>query len=176
MYTEAFPVLREFGFKATVFLVTGYCGNHNDWPGNLPSLERSSLLSWDEIREMSAHGIEFGSHTANHPDLTRIPLKQAEQEIAHSRQQIEDRLGSPVTLFAYPYGRWNSQVKDIVRSHFQGACSTKLGSVRAGGDPYMIRRIDSYFVANPMLFGRLTATSLACYLQFRQALRELKSF
>ena len=70
-YTEAFPTLQENGLTATVFLVAGHCGGYNDWTGNPPKLPRSKVLSWEQIREISDAGIDFGSHTLSHPDLCR---------------------------------------------------------------------------------------------------------
>jgi peptidoglycan/xylan/chitin deacetylase (PgdA/CDA1 family) len=174
VYTEAFPILQECGFNATVFLVTRYCGNFNDWPGNLPYLKRARLLSWREVKEMDAHGFEFGAHTLTHPDLSQIPLSQAKHEIFDSKRELEERVGCPVDVFSYPYGRYNSPVKVFVRTQFRGACSTKLGNVRNDADPYAMRRIDSWFLSNQKLFSRLTTRSLAGYLQVRQAVREIK--
>jgi len=175
VYSDAFPVLQEHGFTATVFLVTRYCGRHNDWPGNLTSLKRAPLLSWNQLKEMTRFGIECGSHTLTHPDLTRIPLRYAEEEIVQSKREIEDKTGQPVTLFAYPYGSYNEHIQATVREHFSGACSTRLGNVRIGADPYAIRRIDSYFVSNTKRFSKLTTTALAGYLQARQFFRDLKT-
>ena len=175
IYSEAFPVLQEYGFTATLFLVVRYCGRHNDWPGNLGSLKRAPLLSWNEVKEMNRFGIECGSHTLTHPDLTRIAPRIAEEEILHSKQEIEEKTGESSTVFAYPYGRYNSTVQKMVRSHFSGACSTKLGNVRTGADPYTMKRIDSWFVSDVKRFSKLNTTSLAWYLQARQALRELRN-
>jgi peptidoglycan/xylan/chitin deacetylase (PgdA/CDA1 family) len=175
VYSDAFPVLQEHGFTATVFLVTRYCGRYNDWPGNLTSLKRAPLLSWNHLKEMMRFGIECGSHTLTHPDLTRIPLRYAEEEIVQSKREIEDKTGQPATLFSYPYGSYNPDIQTTVREHFSGACSTRLGNVRIGADPYAIRRIDSYFVSNTKRFSKLATTSLAGYLQARQFLRDLKT-
>ena len=175
VYSDAFPVLEEHGFTATVFVVAGYCGRYNDWPGNLRSLKRAPLLSWNQLKEMTRFGIECGSHTLTHPDLTRIPVRHAEEEIIQSKREIEDKTGQSVTLFAYPYGSYNSGTRAIVRGHFGGACSTRLGNVRTGADPYAIRRIDSCFVSNIRRFSKLTTGALAGYLQARQVLRDLKT-
>lgn len=88
VYTEAFPIMQQYGFKGTVFLIADYCGKRNDWPGNDLALGRRPLLSWSEVREMHRHRIEFGAHTLTHPDLTRLNRPQAEQEI---RGQKQDR-------------------------------------------------------------------------------------
>jgi peptidoglycan/xylan/chitin deacetylase (PgdA/CDA1 family) len=174
IYSKAFPILLECGFTATIFLVAGYCGRYNNWPGNLKSLKPSSLLSWSEAKEMKKFGIDFGSHSATHPDLTTIPIRDAESEIVGSKREIEDRLGESVDTFAYPYGRYNRQIKDIVRNHFVGACSTRLGNVRTGADRYAMRRIDVWFLSPFWLFKNLRTAPVASYLYIRQALREIK--
>src|SRR5207247_7240212 len=89
---EAFPVLKEFGFQATVFLVTGYCGKDNRWNGQPSGIPKLDLLNGDEILEMASHGIDFGSHTVNHPDLTKLSANEASDEILKSKSKIQDLL------------------------------------------------------------------------------------
>ncbi|MBA3256276.1 MAG: polysaccharide deacetylase family protein, partial [Pyrinomonadaceae bacterium] len=175
VYTEAFPILEKYGFGATVFLISDYCGKDNDWPGNSPAFERRPLLSWSEIEEMRGHGFEFGAHTATHPDLTRVSIQQAEREITGSKAEIEDRLGVEARCFAYPYGKYNSEVQEIVRTQFLGACSTILGKVRSDCDPHALSRIDTYYLSHPALFSALEADALEWYLGARQILRDLKA-
>jgi peptidoglycan/xylan/chitin deacetylase (PgdA/CDA1 family) len=175
VYTEAFPVLERCGFTATVFLVTDYCGLENDWPGQGGGIARAPLLTWAEVREMHRAGIEFGSHTATHPDLTRIPLQQAEREIRRSKAEIEDHLGVEATAFAYPYGKYNARVKDLVREEFLCAGSTLLGRAGSDSDPYSLKRVEMYYFSNAMSFGALIAGRADWYLAARQALRKLKA-
>ena len=59
-------------------------------------------LSWEEVKEMSECGVEFGAHTVTHPILTRISLDQAKFEILQSKKDIEKRLNQSVTTFSYP--------------------------------------------------------------------------
>src|SRR4030042_6984908 len=65
-YTHAFPVLKQFGFTATVFLPTDYIGNGR------PGIRGKQHLSWEEVRELHAQGITFGSHTCSHPQLREV--------------------------------------------------------------------------------------------------------
>ncbi len=176
VFTEAYPILQEYGFTATVFLVTDYCGRHNDWPGNLPALARRPLLSWPQIREMRQNGIEFGAHTRTHPNLTLLARPQLLDEIAQSKSEIEDRTGSAVKTFAYPYGRHNNEVRAAVQEHFDGACSTDLGRVGLSSDLYLLRRFDMYYLSRLSLFRKLETAELNAYLQLRQALRGLRQF
>ena len=101
VYDVAYPILKEFGFHATVFLVSGYCGRNNRWngqPHRVPTLE---LLSWEEIGEMANTGIDFGAHTMSHPDLSTIRFEQAIEEIVNSKSTIQKYLGTDVSFFAY---------------------------------------------------------------------------
>jgi peptidoglycan/xylan/chitin deacetylase (PgdA/CDA1 family) len=175
IYAEAFPVLAEYGFLATVFLITDYCARTNDWPGNGAGIPRQQLLSWREIKEMQQQGFEFGSHTMTHLDLTTVSLACAEDELRRSRMAIEERLGEEASVFAYPYGSYNSAIKSIVQKHFIAACSTKLGKVELGSDPFLLKRVDTYYLSTDRMFGGLASRSLERYLQFRQGLREVKT-
>ncbi|HEV8131224.1 MAG TPA: polysaccharide deacetylase family protein [Acidobacteriota bacterium] len=170
VYTECFPVLRQYGFPATVFLVTDYCGRYNNWPGQLSSLRRLPLLSWNEISEMNRWKFDFGAHTAAHPDLTRVPIERARRQIVSSKARIEDFLGSAVQLFSYPYGKGNAQLKEMVEEEFQGACSTKLAKATLHSDVYFLERIDMYYLS-AFFTGPSTAVA-DWYLALRKFLRE----
>lgn len=175
-FTEAFPILDEFGFKATVFLVTDFCGKNNDWAGNPTDFPSSKLLSWKEIKELHNYGIEFGNHTRTHPDLTKISVTQAESEILESKGKIEDSLGQEVTTFAYPFGKFNSSVKELVEKKHKAACSTNLGKIRSGSDYFSLERVDTYYLSNPQVFNRLSSRSFDGYMFFRQIMRDFKAF
>lgn len=174
-YTDAFPVLSEHNFTATVFLVTDFCGTYNDWAGNPPELPRSKVLSWEEIREMDRYGIEFGSHTRTHPDLTKLSVEKIESEMSESKQAIEDALGRKVETFAYPFGRHNTKIKQIARKNFTAACSTNLGKVWPDSDFFSLNRLDCYYLKNPRMFDMLSSKPFDRYIQFRQAMRIVKS-
>ena len=171
-YTRAFPVMQEFGFKGTVFLVSDGC--EKSWSDN-GGPEKRQMLSWAEIKEMHKYGIEFGAHTATHPDLTKIPLAQAEREIVDSKTSIQDRLGAEVATFAYPYGTFNAEIKRVVSTQFCGACSTRLGWAQIGCDPFSLRRIDMYYLRDFRVFNKLATTPFAWYLRSRQVLRDVKA-
>lgn len=173
-YTAAFPVLEEYGFKATVYLVTDYCGKRNEWEAASPNIPLSDLLNWNEIRKLNDYGIEFGAHTLTHPDLTRITIAQAKREIFESKAKIEDEIGSAVKSFAYPYGKFNDSVRSIAAENFRAACSTNLGKARRKSDFYSLERIDAYYLSNARIFNSLSSTGLDSYLQLRQWLRTAK--
>ncbi|MBI3288910.1 MAG: polysaccharide deacetylase family protein, partial [Elusimicrobia bacterium] len=103
-YELAYPILREVGFKACIFLVYGTMDKHNSWhdPESEPWLK---MLTWRQIREMQDSGlIEFGSHSMGHRNLAALPLDEAAWELGESKKRLEDTLGREMVGFAYPYG------------------------------------------------------------------------
>lgn len=175
VYEHAFPILQRLRLRATVFLVTAYCGRTNDWPGQSAAVPRSRLLQWSQIEAMAAGGVEFGAHTMTHPNLASIPHRAAIEEILSSRRVIEDRLQRPVHAFAYPYGSVRGPVRDTVRAAFQVACATRLDVVRAGSDVHELERIDAYYLRKAPIFRRLFRPEMDLYLLGRRVLRELRS-
>lgn len=100
-----------------------------DDPGELNDF----MLNWNQIREMFNNNISFGAHTVNHPILSRLSAKQVEEEIAMSKDTIEEKLGNSVSLFAYPFGKkhqYNEKVISILtRLSFKCAVTTELGPI-----------------------------------------------
>ncbi|NOT46369.1 MAG: polysaccharide deacetylase family protein [Acidobacteria bacterium] len=174
-YSDAFPVLSEYDFRATVFLVTDFCNKRNDWSGNPPDLPRSKLLSWDEVRELNTYGIEFGSHTKTHPDLTKLTAAEIGVEVVESKAAIEDALGRETTTFAYPFGRHDAAIRQIAVANFEAACSTDLGKVTPRSDFSLLNRIDSYYLSNQRLFEMIESAIFENYMSFRQVMRNVKS-
>src|SRR6266568_4934854 len=108
------PILEKYRLPATVFVVTGYCGRNNRWPGQNAGIPELELMSWAELRDVAALGIELGAHTVNHPNLTGIPELQVAGELYDCKAAIEDQTGKPVRSFAYPYGASNPAVRQRV--------------------------------------------------------------
>lgn len=174
VYRDAFPILQEFGYTATVFLITGYCGKRNSWPGHVSPVGEQSLLSWTHIEEMARHHIEFGSHTVTHPDLACVTRHEAEREMRESKQAIQERLGRPVEVFAYPYGKYAPWTVDLAREHFTGACSTILGKATSGADPALLPRVDMYYLSSQRLMESLDTRGMDWYLGVRRAMRAVR--
>jgi peptidoglycan/xylan/chitin deacetylase (PgdA/CDA1 family) len=129
------------------------------------------LLDWEQIREMDAYGIEFGAHTVNHPFLDALPLDQTLWEISESKKIIEDHLSHKIDLFAYPYGRYNPQVRELVSTVYSGACGTYNGYVDSKSDRYAIQRIDVNYYRSQVLFRQLFNGVSPPYLKLRQFAR-----
>jgi peptidoglycan/xylan/chitin deacetylase (PgdA/CDA1 family) len=107
---------------------------------------RSGPMTWDQIREMSANNIEFGSHSVTHPILSRVPLDKLAFEVEHSKHRIEAELQKPVQVIAYPVGGVEA-FDDNVRAAVRKA-GYKLGASYISGierpeewDDYALRRV-----------------------------------
>ena len=144
VYTEALPVLQEYGMTATVFLAVG-APEEPAAHDRLPSLLGREMLRWHEIREMARAGIAFGAHSLTHADLTRLPGDRLETEVCRSRTIIEQHLGSAVPGFAYPFGRYDRRSYALVRQHFDFACSDIFALASYASDPWALERVDMFY-------------------------------
>lgn len=137
----AAPVLRQYGFGATCFIVSGCVGSYNRWDAELlgvhkPTMSRGGLRSWLDA------GFEIGSHTHSHPRLSQLAPEQAFEEIASSRERLQALTGTQVHHFCYPYGDCNPQLADQVRrAGYTAAVSGARGRALPHGDPYRLPRI-----------------------------------
>lgn len=170
----ATPVLLKHGFPATVFLVTSYCGGRNNWPSQAGGIPELPLMSWQTITELSRSGVEFGAHTATHPNLATLDEEAMREEILSSKQRVEDATGKPASSFAYPYGAMPEPAQNLVARHFTLGCSTRLGWLTAESRPEAHERLDVYYLRTPYLFEHLFEPPAEWYLALRAALREWK--
>jgi peptidoglycan/xylan/chitin deacetylase (PgdA/CDA1 family) len=165
VHGHAWPVLRRFDMTATVFALPPVSNGPRYFHGR-------RLLGRDELRQMHEAGIEIGAHTLDHPNLTRLSAAEVENQVRGSRTALEDVLGAAVPSFAYPYGRSNQTVREIVRRHFAYACTDALGLARAGEDPHGVPRIDAYYLRG--CFGLLGSDWLPGYLRLRDLPRRAR--
>jgi peptidoglycan/xylan/chitin deacetylase (PgdA/CDA1 family) len=142
-YTYAYPILKNNGFKATIFLVSGLIGKTNEWDTRLKAQPPDKLLTWNQIWEMEKNGMEFGAHTVTHPILTKITPEHAAAEIILCKQALEKELGHPVISFAYPYGKYNDSVKEAaVKAGYKAAVTTSVDkNPLQPADHYTLKRL-----------------------------------
>jgi peptidoglycan/xylan/chitin deacetylase (PgdA/CDA1 family) len=138
----AFPILKEFGMKAVVFVLGDRRITTNIWDSVRDETTSSRLLDDKQILELHQNGFEIGAHSLTHPRLPMIPQQKAWEEISRSRVFLENLLNGPVRTFAYPYGLVNTTVKEMVRkAGFRFACGAFSGPAGMEEDHFEIRRI-----------------------------------
>jgi peptidoglycan/xylan/chitin deacetylase (PgdA/CDA1 family) len=138
---HALPVLKELGFRATVFVATGVTDGRArfEWYG----ARQPPLLSWDEIGELDAAGtLRFEPHTVSHRNLLTLSDVEAEHEIAGSKRELEERLGRSAEVFCYPAGLFGARERALVeRAGFTAAVSCEPGVNDSSVDRLALRRI-----------------------------------
>ena len=127
-YTRAFPLLTRYGLTATVFVITGQIGE-------------PEMLTWEQVREMEAAGIDFGSHTVTHPMLTTVDEHRARVELTDSLDRLRREVRRPSRWFCYPKGAYNEQTLQIARELYAGALTTEDSTISRGDDMHRLRRI-----------------------------------
>ncbi len=140
-FTEAFPVLKRYGFTATLYVSTAYVNGTSRW------LEREReatrlMLTWEQLIEVSASGIECGAHSHSHPQLDTLPCSVAQNEIVLSKRLLEKHLEQEIFSFAYPYGYYTAQVRQLVReTGYTSACAVRHAMSSEADDPFSLVRL-----------------------------------
>lgn len=154
----AYPILRRFGYPATVFLIAGALERKgtiwDPWPKGYMTMEDVRELERDPL-------IDFGCHSATHAPLTQMTEDALTDEVAGAKGRLEDLLGRTVELFAYPYGvreMWEDRVPLAVeQAGFKGAFTSIFGRESARADIYRLRRSRVSWTDDYANFGRLLA-------------------
>ncbi len=136
--THARPVLERYGFRAAIFIQTGYLGRTS---GDFSLLDLPLLDSGD-LAALAAEGHEIASHTVNHPCLPRLEPPRARKEIEDSRKILEEITGRPVLSFAYPRGAYNRETVELVRAAgYRAAVTLRPGNRGRAEDIFTLPRV-----------------------------------
>jgi peptidoglycan/xylan/chitin deacetylase (PgdA/CDA1 family) len=152
----AVEALSARGMCASWFVVTDYIGGRAGWPGS----ERPKLpmLSCADLLDMARAGMEIGSHTLSHADLSVCRSDSLRAEVAGSKARLEDLLGQPVASFAYPYGRESPAAASAVQAAgYKAAVTTRSGRALLDNDPMQIRRLTMWAGESIGCFARKLA-------------------
>ena len=152
-YTIAFPMLKAFGYPATLFVYTDYIGMGG--------------VSWSQIREMHDSGvISIQPHTKTHANLNRLAakdlasqLKQIREEVVWPKTQLSHHIDAPVLSFAYPFGETNGAVTAALKSHgYRLGLTVDRGANPFYADPFRLRRTMIYRTDDLATFARVLRT------------------
>lgn len=140
-YTIGFPILKETGMKATIFIVTGRMG--------LQGAVTYPHFTWQQAKEMQESGfVDIQSHTQYHSHLPEISNSNLILELRKSKFVIEKHLNKKVDILAYPYGEWNDNVINAARNAGYNACvladPVEAGVNRLNENTYLMKRITVY--------------------------------
>ncbi len=149
-YETSFPLLLEAGARADFFV-------------NTASIGRPDFLDWGQIAEMQRAGMTFQSHSHEHVDLSRLPVRALEYQIRESKQRLEDGLGTAVEFLAAPYGLLDRRVLDVAREQgYRAVCTSRAWPARPGAPT--IGRVAIHRHTRPGGFRRIVTRHPAPYL------------
>lgn len=141
-YTEAFPILRQCGFTATVFLASDRIRDTS------VRMEGADYLTWNEVRELHCEGVTFGSHSVTHADLRSLGPEQIDYELGYSKETIEQKIGAPVESFSYPFALpeedrdFTRYLADTLENlGYTNGVSSAIGRAKPNGTRYFLPRL-----------------------------------
>lgn len=145
-YADLLPaaaeILSQRGIPAVVFAVSGQIGGTNEWDRHLGAA-KLPLLDPDGLQSLIDAGIEIGSHSVSHPQLTKIDLEQVERELRDSADQIEAAGLPRPRSFAYPHGEWNPAIAELAaKAGYAAGFTIDPGLVRPGAERYELPRVE----------------------------------
>ncbi len=127
-YESVLPVLEEHSFPATFYVITGEVGV-------------SGYMNWQQVIELDWKGMDIGSHTVSHRDLTVVSPEEAERQLGESAAVLAEKLGHPVYWLCYPSGSFNPGVENAVwKGGYLLAVTTSPGEVHSSERPLELKR------------------------------------
>ena len=112
-YTDMFPILKKYNFKATIFVITSSIDKD---PNNMTS---------KQLLEMEKYGVDIESHTVNHENLKAISKDKQLETLVKSKKDLEKILNKQINFFAYPFGGYNkTSIESVREAGYKMALST----------------------------------------------------
>jgi len=140
-HDTAWPILRAHDFIAEVFIVTDHVGGSAQWDAGFGT--PAALMGWDEIQELGAEGICFGSHMASHSHMNALSSREIVREAVRSRALLERALGTPCASIAAPFGEASDRFVRIAgRCGYEIGVTAEPGFAHLGSDPLRLPRIE----------------------------------
>jgi peptidoglycan/xylan/chitin deacetylase (PgdA/CDA1 family) len=131
VFFKASPVLKRLGMRATAYVVSGRISGRDP-----------SFLTWPLLHALERRGIEIGSHTMAHLDMTSLSDARMLEDLTRSRRMLERELGHRVPWLAYPFGAYDSRVERLARqAGYLLAVTTRPGAVQSARQPFALPRL-----------------------------------
>jgi peptidoglycan/xylan/chitin deacetylase (PgdA/CDA1 family) len=142
-HANALPILHALGYTATCYAVSHLIGGYNQWDAN-SGMATKALMDLQAWREWVGIGMDVGSHTCDHIDLSQSDEATVRQQIQRSKAELEQMLGLEVRHFCYPYGRFLPDHPAWVKqAGYVSATTTQRGRVQSasGLDAFTLPRV-----------------------------------
>ena len=149
---NALPIIKKLGFSATIYIVSQNIGGINQWDID-KGLPPNKMMNEREIEKWIDEGMEIGSHSQNHINLTECATEIAYKEINHSKLDLENRFNTGINHFCYPYGNFNENIVSMTqKAGYQSATTTKRGRSKNSDNHLLLPRVKITHHTLPHLF------------------------
>ena len=180
-YDNAWPLLKKYGFKPTVFIPVDFVDGHADWDREFG--EPAKIMSWDQIIELQGQGVNFGSHSCGHRRMSTMSETEALEDAGRAKDILEQKLGVEVLDYCYPYAAASKQAQLIIASAgYRSAVGGTGGNHSEEKNPFYIPRIEIFgsdnmdeFIEKLPLLTPAPSTQRAEYNRLR-ALRDRSTY
>jgi peptidoglycan/xylan/chitin deacetylase (PgdA/CDA1 family) len=127
-YTNALPLLSKYEMSATLFV-------------NTETIGAPSYMTWKEIEETAAAGIEIGNHSHAHYFFLNEDIDLFEVDLKTSQKLFKQKMGKAPEVYAYPYGEWNQDMADLLKANgIKGAAAQNSGIIHRTANRYALPR------------------------------------
>lgn len=170
-FEHALPVLRDVGFTATSYVVSGQLGGSNVWDRAV-GIPAAPLMDVAQLKEWLAAGMDVGAHTRHHTNLLKCDLAAAREEVAGSKRDLERALGIEVRHFSYPYGEHRlAHAQMVGEAGYLTAVTVVQARVRRDDDLMLLPRISVHADTTILLLLAQVASGIEELRQLRRGVR-----
>lgn len=172
-FPDAYAEISRQGWNCTVFVPAGKIGSTADW--NRGAGGARKLMNSETIAGLARAGVEIGAHGITHRDLTSLSPPDARNEIIGSKSLLREITGADVASFAPPYGRSNSDLREVISHVYLCSAGTELRRARHDRDVFDLPRIDMWYFHNLARWREFLRGGMqsSAYLAMRRMLRRV---